>query len=254
MPQSPPRAGARRSRPNRLARPDAARTRSASSGAPSTRTPVARPRSVHTSSTCPTCRSTPGSRSAAARRTRSKVSRRHRMPITCSGPPAPFGPAGAVIGCAPAASRSHHTSGSSARSASTTCARKACGWWNCITPRRDHEPSGCGPGSRSTTVTPWPRRASAIAVNSPVGPAPTTTIRIAHPSDVSRGRECRAVGGDTPPNGLSRGADPDRQPVIPAAAGVVVVVVVVSVAVVVSVVVSAVVVVAVVCGAPVVRS
>ena len=85
-------------------------------------------------------------------------------------------------------------------------------------------------------------------MNSPVGPAPTTTIRIAHSSDVPRGRECRAVGGDTPPNGLSPGADPDHQPVVPAAAGVVVVVVVVSV------VVSAVVVVAVVGGAPVVRS
>ena len=48
MPQSPPRAGARRSRPSRPARPDAAMTRSASRVAPSTRTPLARPWSVHT--------------------------------------------------------------------------------------------------------------------------------------------------------------------------------------------------------------
>ena len=114
MPQSPPCAGARRSRPSRPALPDAAMTRSASRVAPSTRTPLMRPWSAHTWSTCPRRSVSPGWCWAAARRTRSKVSRRHRIPINCVGPSGPCGPvgsAGTMIGSAPATRRSCHTCG-----------------------------------------------------------------------------------------------------------------------------------------------
>ena len=46
---------------------------------------------------------------------------------------------------------------------------------------RSHHWPPPGPGSRSITVTWWPRRASAIAMYSPVGPAPTITARMQDP-------------------------------------------------------------------------
>src|ERR1700754_4854471 len=49
-----------------------------------------------------------------------------------------------------------------------------------MTPLRCHLPCRGGPGSRSTRTTSRPLRASAMAVNRPVGPPPTTIVRI-HP-------------------------------------------------------------------------
>ena len=46
-------------------------------------------------------------------------------------------------------------------SRSRTCGRNPCACSNCMTPRRRQEPSGAGPGSRSTATTRWRRRASA---------------------------------------------------------------------------------------------
>src|SRR4051794_936375 len=59
-----------------------------------------------------------------------------------------------------------------------TCGRKACAWWNCMTPRRGQYASPGGPGSRSTARTWWPRRASAVPVSRPAGPAPMTATSI----------------------------------------------------------------------------
>src|SRR5690349_1732851 len=50
-----------------------------------------------------------------------------------------------------------------------------------MTPARGHHPWSFGPGSRSTTETSWPRRASATAVNRPVGPAPMMATRMVIP-------------------------------------------------------------------------
>src|SRR3954464_6783264 len=47
-----------------------------------------------------------------------------------------------------------------------------------MTALRSQVPFAGGPGSRSTSSTWWPPRASAMAVNSPVGPAPTMIARI----------------------------------------------------------------------------
>ena len=67
------------------------------------------------------------------------------------------------------------TSGISSSIARTTWPRQACGESPCMTPTRRQLPSAAGPGSRSTSVTSYPRRASPIVVNVPTGPAPMTS-------------------------------------------------------------------------------
>lgn len=85
-----------------------------------------------------------------------------------------------------------------------------CGWWNCITPLRSHHRSPDGPGSRSMIVTSCPRRASAIPVYRPVGPAPTMTARMPVPlffPPLPRRRNRRTTA--TPANGQAS-AQPHR--------------------------------------------
>ena len=82
----------------------------------------------------------------------------------------------------PGSATSGRPSGHSACSSQLTCGRKLWAWANCMTPRRRQPPPAPGPGSRSTEVTRWPRRASAAPTVRPVGPDPMTrmsmTIRL----------------------------------------------------------------------------
>ena len=61
-------------------------TRSAGSSSPSTSSPVARPASLVTASTCPGSRVRPGVANADARNAVSNVSRRQRIPMGSSLP------------------------------------------------------------------------------------------------------------------------------------------------------------------------
>ena len=81
-----------------------------------------------------------------------------------------------AIGSAPASSHRDMASGSSCSSAWTTCVRKPCAWWNCMTPRRAQRAPSSGPGSRSTAITWCPRRASPAPMNRPAGPSPMMAI------------------------------------------------------------------------------
>ena len=83
---------------------------------------------------------------------------------------------------APAASSASRTSGSSRSSTRRTRGCRKCGWRNCTTPERAQPvqaastASGAGVGSRSSTATSCPSRASSIAVASPQTPPPRTVI------------------------------------------------------------------------------
>ena len=156
MPQSPSCAGARRSRPSRPAGLDAATTRSASSAASSTRTPVARPRSVSTSSTCPTRRTIPGCAPPPPAGLVRRCSRRHRTPITTwSGLPSRSGPRSAAH--PRRAGRSAPPAARPAALPPPARGRRADG--GTVSPAAGPRAVGLRPGSRSTTVTSWPRRA-----------------------------------------------------------------------------------------------
>jgi hypothetical protein len=119
-------------------------------------------------SACPVRNDSCCSTAAQARSVASNVERRHCRFVITSGRP------GGRHGTPPAATSASHRSGAVSSSACRTRCRKKCGCRNCMTPRRCHVPF-CGPGSRSTTTTLLPARASMIAEYRPIGPAPTTT-------------------------------------------------------------------------------
>ena len=175
-PQSAPSPRLRTVPAMRPARPDASTTRSASTTFDPILTPTARVCSTSTSLTFPVMTRTRGS--VAARR---RISRSNTIRRQCSAAARPLC-SGVVATDAPADTKVASTSGISSFSASTTWPRKLWACWNCITPLRRHSPRSGGPGSRSTTTTFRPRRASAMAVNRPVGPAPMMTVRTVPPN------------------------------------------------------------------------